>query len=131
MADIDRLFPDVQGLLVEAIAVFPGVHDAGTETPADLDAALPFVRVTGGSGPTNALNTRPVLDIDVFGVGYEATKTLARRLQVWLLGPPPPIWQLDHVTSENGPQELPWAEDGGPRRFGLTFRFTARRRAEP
>jgi hypothetical protein len=126
----ERLFPNAQKLLVEAIASFPGVAGAGTETPPDFTGKLPFVRVTGGGGPADQVNSFPVIDLDVFGDEYHATNLLARRLQIWLMGPPPPIWQLDRVVCDQGPRELPWAEDGGPHRFGLAFRLTARRHLE-
>ncbi len=128
MADIERLFPDVQALLVDDLAAFPGVVGAGTETPADLAEQLPFVRVMRGGGPTDQVNDYPRVDLDVFAGTYAAGVLLARRIQNYLLGPPPPIWQLDRATCETGVHELPWSDDsGGPRRFGMTFMFTARR----
>lgn len=128
MAEIERLFPDVQALLVDDLALFPGVTGTGTETPAELDTHLPFVRVMRGGGGTDRLNDYPLVDLDVFAASYAAGVLLARRIQNYLLGPPPPIWQLDRATCETGVHELPWSEDsGGPRRFAMTFTFTARR----
>lgn len=128
MADIERLFPDVQALLVEDLALFPGVAGAGIETPADLEEQLPFVRVVRGGGSSDRLNDYPRVDLDVFAGTYAGGVLLARRIQNYLLGPPPPIWQLDRATCETGVHELPWSEDNsGPRRFAMTFTFTARR----
>lgn len=127
MPGIERLFPDVQALLVASLATFPGVAGCGIETPSDLESHLPFVRVMRIAGPSDRLNDHPTVDIDVWAATYAAGALLARRIQNYLLGPPP-IWQLDRSTCEAGPHELPWAEDtGGLRRFGMTFHFTARR----
>lgn len=128
MPGIERLFPDVQALLVANLSVFPGVAGCGVETPSDLDAHLPFVRAMRSGGPAGWLNDYPRVEVDVFASTYAAGELLARRIQDWLIGPPPPIWQLDRSVCEAGVHELPWAEDNpGPRRFGMTFHFTARR----
>ncbi len=123
-----RRFPDIQRLLIGALtAAGFGVH-AAIETPANLRDVLPFVRVRRIGGWSDRVNDHPTVDVDVFGATYAATEPLAVAVREWLVGPPSPIWQLDHVDVEAEPRELPWGEpDAGIRRWGATYRAVTRR----
>lgn len=120
-------FPDVQRVLVEALATFPSVTATGVETPADWNGQLPFVRVLRVGGQSGRLNDSPVVDVDVFAETYTAAEDLAEGLRQYLVGPPPPIVLFDRTDCEVGPREIPWG-DGTVRRFNATYRITSRRR---
>jgi hypothetical protein len=119
-------FPDVLTLLVAHYTGYLGDGHAGVETPADLAGALPFVRVSVVGGSSDQLNGSTSVDIDVFAASYATGEPLAANIREDITGPPPAIRQLDRVECESAPQELPWG-DGDVRRFGATYRITARR----
>lgn len=132
MPPIARVFPNVQRLLVVALEdLAGGSTHTGIETPDDLAQILPFIRVTGGTGPSDRLNAYPRFDVDVFHSSFDAGQQLAEDVRQWLCGPPPPIPQLDRCDCDSGPHELPWNDQPNLRRFGLIFTFTARRVARP
>lgn len=119
-------FPDVQRVLVTDLEAIAGVDHTGTETPADLLGALPFIRVLRSGGASDRLNDFASVDIDVFAATYVQAERLAEEVRQRIVGPPPPVAVLDRVRCEAGPRELPWG-DGQIRRFGATYQVTARR----
>ncbi len=128
MPPIVRVFPHVQKLLVSALEELAGgAEHTGVETPEDLAGVLPFIRVTGGTGPADRVNTYPRFEVDVFHSSFDAGWQLAEDVRQWLCGPPPPIPQLDRCECDQGPHELQWNDQPNLRRFGLTFDITARR----
>jgi hypothetical protein len=118
-------WPDVEGVVITDLLALAGVNDAGTETPADLDAQLPFVRVMRRGGPTDRLNDRPRLDIDVFAATRSAGVPLALEIVRHLMDDYS-VSAVDRFECEAGPAELPWS-DGAVRRWGMTFQAVARR----
>lgn len=128
-----RRFPNVArtvaALLVDAALI--GATRVGGETPVTLDAAgLPFIRVRRVGGGSDRLNDYPTVDVDVFhdtAVNGESLAELVRQLLTTPGLPAVPLrGLLDRVEVVTGPQELPWA-DTRVRRFGATYRITARR----
>ncbi len=101
----------------------------GLATPDDLEARLPFARVVRVGGPTGVVDDHPQLEVDFFGLRYDATMLLARRAVDLLTGagrrPPTPL--LDRVTCEIGPRPMQWASTAGVRRIQVTFEATLRR----
>lgn len=123
-------FPDVQQVLVDSLVTLAGGDDhTGIETPVDLASRLPFVRVRRIGGGSDRLADYPRVEVDVFADGYEPTRQLAEDIRQWLMGPPPPVMQLDRVACDIGPRELPWG-DGTVRRFGAEYSLVARRFAD-
>lgn len=122
-----RRFPDVQVILVNLLEEFVGLDRTGIETPVNLQARLPFIRVVRTGGSSGLLVDHATVDVDCFGTGYTATELLAEQVRQYLTGPPlrygPQI--LDRITCESSPTELPWAP--GMRRIGATYLVTARR----
>lgn len=117
---IARRFPDLVKLLVPALEVWvdgdPG--RTGPETPDDLQARMPFVRVMKLGGGRDRLNDAATVSIDVFADGYTAAETLAEDIAQWLCGPPPPLPVLDRVEIDVSPRQLPWGDE-------RVFRFQA------
>ncbi|TDC02281.1 hypothetical protein E1091_01140 [Micromonospora fluostatini] len=122
-----RRFPDVQRALVTILEPLAGAGRAGVETPTDLQAKLPFIRVLRIGGGSDRLSDFAVVDVDVFAASYGAAELLAERVRQLLTGPPLRAGAavLDRITCDSGPVELPWAP--GVRRFGATYQVTARR----
>lgn len=124
-------FPDVeQTLAVLLEALVGGELHTGTETPADLDKKMPFIRVIRppGGGFSDAVNDYATVEIDVFHTNYHSgAKPLAERVRQFLttqkhrLGPA----VIDTITCTSSPGELPWAP--GIRRVGATYQTVARR----
>ena len=122
-------FPHVQKLLVLLLEDMAGGADhTGTEAPDDLQDRLPFVRVRRITGDSDRLNDRPVVEVDVFAATQDLAWRLAEDIREYLVGPPPPHPLLDRIDCEQGPRELPWA-DQRLRRWGADYRVTSRRRA--
>lgn len=120
-------FPDVQRVLVADLEAVAGVDHTGIETPEDLAAALPFIRIRRSGGGSDRLNDFATVDVDCFATTYTEAEQLAERVRQRVVGPPPPIAVLDRATCEVGPRELPWG-DGQIRRFAATYQIAARRR---
>lgn len=124
-------FPDIQRLLVDAVAVLvPGIDHTAIETPPNLEQMLPFIRVRRGPGSRDRLNDIASVDIDVFASTYTEAEALAQKVAEFLCGPPPPVPALDRIDCDLPPQELSWDDDGstGLRRFGATYAVVSRRR---
>ncbi|MER7331665.1 MULTISPECIES: hypothetical protein [unclassified Micromonospora] len=114
-------------VLLEPLA--GGELHTGTETPADLDKRLPFIRVVRPPGGFSDQHTEYVtVNIDVFHSNYRSgAKPLAERVRQFLttqkhrLGPA----VIDTIVCTSGPGEMPWAP--GIRRVGATYQTVARR----
>lgn len=119
-------FPDVQRVLVDALTVFVGPDRTDIETPDDLQARLPFVRIVRTGGGRGRLNDLATVEIDVFAGSYAQAQPLAESISQWLCGPPPPIPVLDRVVCAVAPRELPWG-DVNVRRLGATYQVVTRR----
>lgn len=120
-------FPDVARILVEDLEVLAGAGHTGVQTPVDLVAVLPFVRVLRVGGGSGRINDYPTIEVDVFAATYAEAERLAELVRQRLVGPPPAQPLLDRADCETGPHELPWG-DGEIRRFGATYTVVARRR---
>lgn len=126
MSGTFRRFPDVQRALVAILGPLVGGR-AGTETPADLESRMPFVRVTRTGGPSDRVSDFALVDVDVFAATYATAEPLAEQIRQLLTGPPlrAGVVILDRISCESGPTELPWAP--GVRRFGATYLVVSRR----
>ncbi len=120
-------FPDVQRLLVFELEALAGAGHTAIQTPPDLTDVLPFVRVLRIGGPSDRLHDFPTIDVDVFAATYTAAELLAEQIRQWLVGPPPPVRELDRVDVDVAPRELPWGDGSTVRRFGATYRAVTRR----
>jgi hypothetical protein len=120
----------MQALLVVALETLTGANRTGTETPADMDTNLPFVRVRRTApGSSDQVTDTGTLAVDVFTALYTDGVVLAENIREWLVGPPPPVREFDYVECSSAPQELPWATASPVRRINTVYRVEARRRA--
>lgn len=103
----------------------------GSETPADLQTRMPFVRIDRIGGSSDWVNDYAVVDIEVFATTFVDAEQRAEYIRQYLVFADLPAIEgyglLDRVECLTGPQELPWADDQ-VRRFGATYRITSRRR---
>jgi hypothetical protein len=118
----------IAALLTNAALVAAG--RVGTETPASFTNMLPFVRVRRVGGGSDLVNDYCTLDLEVFHDSALNAESLAELIRQYLSTPGLPAVAMrgviDRVEVITGPQELPWA-DTAIRRFGATYRVTARR----
>lgn len=121
-------FPDVHVLLLDDLEALAGAGHTGIETPTDLAALLPFVRVVRVGGSSNWLADRAVVDVDVFASSYPAGESLAEQVRQRLCGPPPAPVLIDRAVCTIAPRELPWDDDGLIRRWGAQYELVTRRR---
>lgn len=119
-------FPDVARVLAEDLQVLAGTGHTGGETPVDLVANLPFVRVLRVGGYSDVFNDHPTVDIDVYAATYTAAELLAEQIRQRLVGPPPPVWSIDRARCDVSPFEAPWPDET-VRRFAATYSLTTRR----
>jgi hypothetical protein len=119
---IERDFPNIERLLAGLLAPdFGGDDHVGSETPDDLEARLPFLRVVRIGGARTHQYDYPVVDLDVFDVDEAAGAPRASRLANRLLAKPPPHPSIDVVSCEPAFRELPWGDSESVRRWGATF----------
>ncbi len=123
-----RVFLNVEQLVIAALEELVGAGRAGIETPANLEAVLPFVRVQRLGGGRDRLNDSCSLSVDVFAATYAEGEPLAEQVCAHLVGPPTPIDLLDRIDCEQAPIELPWGDSADARRWGMTFRAVSRPR---
>lgn len=120
-------FPDVARVLADDLEAIVGSGHTGGETPVDLLAKLPFVRILRIGGPSDPHNDYPTVDIDVYAATYTEAELLAERIRQRIVGPPPAARVLDKAQCTVSPFEAPWPDDT-IRRFNATYALTTRRR---
>jgi len=121
-------FPDIHRVLINVLEVLAGGPEhLGTQTPADLQDRLPFVRVLRRGGPSDRLSDYPRVEIDTFGATYTEAEQLAAVVHEYLTG----IRLradgavVDRVAVDQAPVELPWSPQ--VRRFQARYLFVCRR----
>ena len=128
-------YPDVETAVLDWLeATFPAlaptatVRHVDTETPYDLAGALPFVRVRLVTGRDDGVTDYSVVDLDVFADSRGTAYAWASDIRSRLTGSPHRVGPvvLDRVVTEEKPRALP-LEDENIRRFGATYRISARR----
>lgn len=115
------------GLLVDAGLIEP--DRIGSETPTDLQYALPFVRVFRVAGGSDLVNDYAQVDLDVFADTSIAGEQLAENIRQYLSLPAPPYSGgalIDRIECLTAAAERPWA-DIRIRRYGATYRVVTRR----
>jgi hypothetical protein len=120
--DPARDFPNIERLIASIFLTdLGGADHVGSETPADLEQHLPFLRAIRVGGPRTHLFDYPVVDVDYFAVdeltGAPAVSLIGNRL----LRKPPPHPSIDLVSCEPSFRELPWGDSESVRRWGATF----------
>lgn len=117
-----RDFPNIERLIASIFQTdLGGADHVGSETPADLESRLPFLRATRIGGTRTHLIDYPILELDYFAAdeltGAPGASAVANRL----LTKPPPHPSLDYVSCDPAFRELPWGDSETVRRWGATF----------
>jgi hypothetical protein len=128
-------FPNVEQIVVTKLGAylatqivgFSATNNIGTRTPSDLQDKLTFVRVANGGGPRDHIQGQTRVDIQVFAATYAAGRAVTEQIDTYLTGTKFD-WRIDHVTTESGPQEVPWA-DPNVRSWVASYRAASRRTA--
>lgn len=125
-------FPDIETALVNGLPPLlvvsgGGSVTAGTTTPSNLDAKLPFLRVSVVEDPDDGYTRQATVDIDIFG----ATRAVAYALGEQTRGLMLSLRRLDGVTLDrvltvSGPKRVPW-DNTNIRRVLATYRISTRR----
>lgn len=129
-----RRYPDVETVVQDMLAeLVGGTSHVGSETPSDLQARLPFVRVTRYGGADDGITDNADIDVDCYGSRRSATLRLAEQVRELLT-------RGSHVVSSDGAQVVvdrvatilaPFQppDDGDPavRRFTASYSVRARR----
>ncbi len=123
---VARVFPDVQRLLVEELAVWVGADHVDTETPEDLQGQLPFIRVQRLGGGRGQVTDVATVELQFFSRTYAEVQPLAERVTEWLCGPPSAIAQIDRARCAGSPVEIPYGDER-IRRMVATYQLTTRR----
>ena len=122
-----RDFPNIERLIAAIFTSHLGGTDhVGSETPDDLEAHLPFLRVTRVGGARTHLVDYPVVDLDYFDVDEATGAPRASVIENRLLTKPPPHPAIDYATCEPAFRELPWGDSETVRRWNATFLFETR-----
>ncbi|HEX8632240.1 MAG TPA: hypothetical protein VF755_29125 [Catenuloplanes sp.] len=120
-------FPDAQVLLAEVLLPLVGAGRVGSQTPPNLQQALPFIRVVRAGGRSDRLCDFARVEVDVFHRTYAEGSALAGDVQEFLTTQRlrSPTGLVDRVAVEVAPVEVPWAS--GVRRFGARYLIVTRR----
>lgn len=125
-------FPDIEKALVEGLPPLlvvsgGGTVRAGTTLPSDLDAKLPFLRVTLVDDPDDAFTRQALVDIDIFAASRAVAYALGEQTRGLMLS----LRRLGGVTIDqtltvSGPKRVPW-DNTNLRRVLATYRISTRR----
>ncbi|MET0701724.1 MAG: hypothetical protein ABWY93_18895 [Mycobacterium sp.] len=114
-------------MIIDAGLIIAG--HIGSETPADLQSRLPYIRVLRVAGGSDLVNDYAQVDLEVFAATSLAGEQLAESIRQYLTLPAPPYtprYLIDRIECLSGAAELPWA-DTRLRRYGATYRVVSRR----
>lgn len=121
-------YADVEAALV---TVLSDLATTGTVTPADLQTALPFVRIARRGGSDDRITDTATVDIDAFAASRTDSRLLADTIRARLIAPGGLVSGagvlIDQSSTATAPNEVPWSNDQSIRRFTATYRVTARR----
>jgi hypothetical protein len=119
---IVRDFPNIERLLAGIYSpLLGGADHVGSETPDDLEAHLPFLRVVRTGGFRTHLMDFPTVEFGYFDAGELAGAPAASAIANLLLGKPPPHPSIDRVSCDLMFRELPWGDSDSVRHWGATF----------
>ncbi|WP_097964599.1 hypothetical protein [Streptomyces sp. or20] len=117
---------DIESVLAPWLEQTTGVFSAA-ETPADLENALPMIRVERGGGPDGRFSFHPRVYVDVFAATADEARTLSTSVRdalVFLRGPVNGA-VIREVRCDAGPSRQPWANEAIHRR-GATYTVSLR-----
>lgn len=117
-------FPDIELAVVDLLAL---LANAGTVTPADLQARLPFHKVHRFGGSDDRITDTARVDVDTFAADHSGRVAAEAVRQVLLAGPHRVgAVVLDRVLTASAPVEVPYGGTG-VRRWTASYQISARR----
>lgn len=124
-------FIDAEKAVVLLLADLVASHSIDIETPKDLAARLPFIRVERLGGQSTRWDDSPRVDVGVFcAKGFRTDgMALALACQARLLSFPHAIDNvgvIDSVDTDVSPNEVPWA-NAAIRFITSSYRINSRR----
>jgi len=125
---MEQPFPIIEVVAVAALKAIDG-HNAGTSTPADLEKAGIFHRVSRGTGSDDGTTDAPLVDVETFAsrrmTAAEAAE-LARQTMLALVGRSVAGALIDRVSTATGPT---WLDYRNPavHRYVHSYRVELRR----
>lgn len=119
-------FPDIEAALV---TLLEDLATTDTATPANLQTAMPFIRVTRFGGADDRFTDSAAVNIDTFAATRADSLALAQTILQRLISGPQVVGTttLDYTTTATAPNEVPWSDDQTIRRFSASYRLSARR----
>lgn len=124
---VDAAFIDEEAAVIDLLSdLVDGKID--TETPADLQSNLPFIRVVRLGGTDDRTSDSGRIDVDCFAKLRTDTKTLAMAAQQLLISYPhvTAAGVIDRVATDVAPNEVPW-NNPAIRRFIASYNVIVRR----
>ncbi|MEU1254782.1 hypothetical protein ABZ445_16030 [Streptomyces chartreusis] len=100
---------------------------AGAETPDDLEAHLPFIRIERGGGSDQRFTEHPRVFVDVFAATADEARTLSDSIRDALLFLRGTVngAVIRDIRCDSGPSRQPWANEEIHRR-GATYTVSFR-----
>lgn len=124
-------FPDIEAALRDLfVDLVAGCDNIGRQTPANLQAAMPYVRVQRIGGEDDGFTDSPLVAVDTFAADRSTSWALAEAIRQRLLTSGPKVvagGSIDKGVTATGPNEIPWSDDQTVRRFTASYRVTVRR----
>lgn len=131
---MSRGYPDVETVVQDMLAdLVGGASHVGSETPADLQQRLPFLRVTRFGGGDDGFTDAADIDVDCYGSRRSTTQHLAEQVRERLTRGSHLVVSgevrvvLDSVLTIAGPVQPPAGPDDTVRRFTASYSVRARR----
>ncbi|MER5501378.1 hypothetical protein ABT096_29815 [Streptomyces sp. NPDC002561] len=117
---------DVEAVIAPWLEARLGVF-AAAETPADLEDALPMIRVERIGGSDDRFSLHPRIAVDVFAATADGARTLSEQIREALvfLNGPVGVAVVRSVRCDVGPTRQPWGNEAIHRR-GATYTVSLR-----
>lgn len=124
-------FPDLELGLVDLFASLVPAGYTGTDTPADLEQRLPYVRVNRIGGRDDGVTDSGSYDVDFFAASRASAVALADQGDDLLRDARTAgDFLIDNVRTDVGLRRLPWPNPK-VRRRSATYTVSARRLPTP
>lgn len=123
-----RSFPDLEAAVAELLAPLVPDGHVNDSTPADLEARLPFLRMSAFAGSDDNWTDEAVMDVDSFAANRSDARDLAEAARQLLNAAPHHLTAvvIDRCQTVQRPSRTPW-DNPAVHRFTGTYRITARR----
>lgn len=126
---VQAAWPDVERIVGDLLAGLTAPGSIGSETPANLQDVLPFIRVRRIGGSDDLITDAARVDVQVYAADAAQAKQLAETARQRILAGSAVTSHgvLDHGRTEAGPMILPADDTAGIRRIVSTYRVSVRR----